>query len=420
MGASRAEAERAFALLAQKDKQCYEASERGDYDQVCSLLECGAAPEAYISDRSGFVSLLAAARWGHFRIVQRLLDHPDVHIDYQSDRCDEQVLRKNANALMLASLYGHTKVVEVLLAKKAKVDLQSSNKNTALNVASIRGNTDIVQQLIAAGATVDLKGEGGAPALMKACYNGHFKIAELLITHGANMNIRSNSCELALRWAQKQGHKDIQALLLSHGAGTAVSAFVGKRPSAPEDSYKNPFSRASSSKFVDAETEKKMRQIASLMQYCVALAPENRDLFTRTTSAPLDKILPNTSMAKKMKLLGSKVIVNNLTANLRQKLVPKLNAQGGDSQNKNPTYDVDRLRAQKDLFCRTLSDPGPQRPLKQVYTQAANPQHSIVGFSTCSSDVLRLPTVPKDKTRATSDDFSRTPSADSNASTVTG
>jgi hypothetical protein len=142
-------------------------------------------------------------------------------------------------------------------------------------------------------------------------------------------------------------------------------------------------------------------------------------------SVPLDKILPNTSMARRLKLLASKVIVSNLTANLRQKLAPKLNAQG-DSQNyknKNPTYDVDRLRAQKDLFCRTFSDPGPQRPLKQVYTQAANPQHSIdniAGFSTCSSDVLRPPTVPKDKTKATSDDFSRTPSADSNASTVTG
>jgi hypothetical protein len=262
---------------------------------------------------------------------------------------------------MLASLYGHTKVVEILLTKKAKVDLQSSNKNTALNVASIRGNTEIVQQLIAAGATVDLKGEGGAPPLMKACYNGHFKIAELLITHGANMNIRSNSGELALRWAQKQGHKDIQALLLSHRAGTAVSALVGKRPSAPEDSYKNPLARVSSSRFLDAETEKKLRQIASLMQYCVALAPENRDIFSRTASAPsapLDKILPNTSMARRLKLLASKVIVSNLTANLRQKLAPKLNAQG-DSQNKNPTYDVDRLRAQKDHFCRTLSDPGP-------------------------------------------------------------
>jgi hypothetical protein len=135
----------------------------------------------------------------------------------------------------------------------------------------------------------------------------------------------------------------------------------------------------------------------------------------------LDKILPNTSMARRLKLLASKVIVSNLTANLRQKLAPKLNAQG-DSQNKNPTYDVDRLRAQKDhfckSFCRTLSDPGPQGPLKQVYRNAANPQHSIVGVSTCSSDVL--PTVPKDKTRATSADFLRTPSADSNASTVTG
>ena len=406
MGASCGEAE--------KDKQCYEASERGNDDQVCSLLECGAAPEAYINDRSGFVSLLAAARWGHFRIVQRLLDHPDVNIDYQSNRCDEQVLKKNANALMLASLYGHTKVVEILLAKKANVDLHSSNKNTALNVASIRGNTEIVQQLISAGATVDIKGEGGAPALMKACYNGHFKIAELLIEHGANMNIRSDSNEHALRWAQKQGHKDIQALLLSHGAGTAVK--VCKRPTAPEKSYKNPLSRASSSKFVDAETEKKIRQVASLMHYCVELAPENRDLFTRTMSAPLDRILPNTSMLKTFKLLGSKVIANNLAANLRQKLPPKLNAQG-DSQNKNPTYDVERLRAQKDLFSRTFSDPGPQRPLKQVYTQAANPQYSI--FSTCSSDVLQPPTVPKDKTRATSDDFSRTPSADSNASTVT-
>ena len=59
----------------------------------------------------------------------------------------------------------------------------------------------------------------------------------------------------------------------------------------------------------------------------------------------------------------------------RQKLAPKLEDQG-DSQNKNPASDVDRFRGKKDLFSRTCSGPASQQPLKQVYTQAAAPQHS--------------------------------------------
>jgi hypothetical protein len=58
-----------------------------------------------------------------------------------------------------------------------------------------------------------------------------------------------------------------------------------------------------------------------------------------------------------------------------QKLAPKLEDQG-DSQNKNKAYEVDRIRAKKDLFSKTCSGPASQQPLKQVYTQAAAPQHS--------------------------------------------
>ncbi len=58
-----------------------------------------------------------------------------------------------------------------------------------------------------------------------------------------------------------------------------------------------------------------------------------------------------------------------------QKLAPTLEDQG-DSQNKNKAYEVDRIRAKKDLFSRTCSGPASQQPLKQVYKQVAAPQHS--------------------------------------------
>ena len=65
----------------------------------------------------------------------------------------------------MASQEGHLEVVEALLAKGAKIDVQTDIGATALILASYRGNAEIVAALLAKGANTELRIEDGGTAL---------------------------------------------------------------------------------------------------------------------------------------------------------------------------------------------------------------------------------------------------------------
>jgi ankyrin repeat protein len=191
-----------------RNQELHKAAETGNVFQAGALLREGADPEAYVDDY-GFIALLAAAKEGHARIVQELVNLPATNVDYQAKTGTYSVIKGGATALMLASLHGHTEVVEILLAKRAQVDTQSSNKNTALILASIRGHVAIVELLVQAGCDIEVRGDGGATAFQKACYNGHLPVVQKLSVAGADPFTRSTSGGQAKTWAQKQGHKHV-------------------------------------------------------------------------------------------------------------------------------------------------------------------------------------------------------------------
>ncbi len=63
--------------------------------------------------------------------------------------------------LMLASLYGRTKVAELLLKNKADVSVSNKDGNSALHMAAFLAHPEIVRFLLANGASVDAKNRKG-------------------------------------------------------------------------------------------------------------------------------------------------------------------------------------------------------------------------------------------------------------------
>ena len=59
---------------------------------------------------------------------------------------------KGATPLFIASLQGHTKVVQLLLAAKADVNVRTLNGDTALSIAKKRGHKRVVDLLREHGA----------------------------------------------------------------------------------------------------------------------------------------------------------------------------------------------------------------------------------------------------------------------------
>jgi len=116
-------------------------AERGNQASVRKLLEQGEDPS--IKDDIGVTALHAAAKKGYTEIVDLLL-HRRAHVNVQATGW------QNESPLHYASKYGHTKVVQKLLANKADPNLLSKDGHPALHYAQEKQHDTIVHMLVQA------------------------------------------------------------------------------------------------------------------------------------------------------------------------------------------------------------------------------------------------------------------------------
>ncbi len=118
----------------------------------------------------------------------------------------------------MAALYGHTPVVEKLIAAGAVFDFHRVYRaaRIALTFAAFKGQSLMTEQLIAAGADLNVKFNEGyghradcprlldkSTALILAAMNGHTLVVEQLIAAGAALDVQNN--EGYARWADCDG-----------------------------------------------------------------------------------------------------------------------------------------------------------------------------------------------------------------------
>ncbi|KAM7432894.1 Protein fem-1 B [Porites harrisoni] len=157
--------------------------------------------------------------------------------------------------LIVASKYGHTNAVNVLLQYGANVALTDKSGRTALHFAagSSDNSCEILRGLIENGADIDKGRNDNQTPLMIAAQKGHVSVATFLIEHGANVDLQDEngntalhhtlygsdvSCEILscltgsgadvngvnkvkhtpLMIAAKRGHLNALTLLIKHGA----------------------------------------------------------------------------------------------------------------------------------------------------------------------------------------------------------
>ncbi|KAI6214849.1 hypothetical protein M3Y94_00316700 [Aphelenchoides besseyi] len=88
-----------------------------------------------------------------------------------------------------ASKEGHLSIVELLLARGARVNATNMGDDTSLHLAASHGHRQIVLRLINRKADVNASNEHGMTPLHYACFWGYEQIAEDLIRVGAFVNI---------------------------------------------------------------------------------------------------------------------------------------------------------------------------------------------------------------------------------------
>ena len=127
--------------------------------------------------------------------------------------------------LLVAAKEGHIKIVELLIAQGADVDLK-----LPIIGAIKRDQIGIVETLIANSANISLKDSDGRTPLHFAARKGLKNIAALLINKGANVNVKDNYTKTPLHEAAGWGHKECVALLIANGANINVKRRSGGTP----------------------------------------------------------------------------------------------------------------------------------------------------------------------------------------------
>jgi ankyrin repeat protein len=173
---------------------------RGNLKYIKDLLDFGHFDIDVIwSDEDGieWSFLLLASELDKWEIVKVLLDAgADPNLKHED----------GDTALIWASMYGHSQVVQVLLSHpKTDPNIQNQYRHTALMIASERGRSQVVEELLKhPNIDPNLQNSRGSTALYFASERGHSQVVKALLSHPSiNIEIKNNDCETAWDMASK-------------------------------------------------------------------------------------------------------------------------------------------------------------------------------------------------------------------------
>lgn len=122
--------------------------------------------------------------------------HKSIEMGYDVNSVDE----KGFTPLIIATMQGHTKAIEVLLAAGAQIDGKYKNGSTALIFAA-SSNIEATNLLISKNANINIKNNNGFTPLMAAASTGHIENMVALIKKGADIDEKDKKNWTALIYA---------------------------------------------------------------------------------------------------------------------------------------------------------------------------------------------------------------------------
>jgi uncharacterized protein len=205
------------------------AAGHGDMALARLLLEHGA--KLNVSDSQGETPLMYALVEGEVEVFHLLLEH-GADVDLQNaEGCNVLMMvmdppyRIGAHRLF-EPLPNPTrlKMVQTLIAKRAKLNLRDQEGYTALMLALERGDTFLARELENAGASTEGANEA---RLIHAAQGGDLDEVQELLAKGANPNARNRSGDTALSLAAGRGHITLTRTLLAKGAEVDARSKIG-------------------------------------------------------------------------------------------------------------------------------------------------------------------------------------------------
>ena len=197
----------------------------GNSDFSKLLLDHGAQAEA--RDAEGFSVLHLAANSGSVSIIEAILRE-----NVRTCGPNSFDSRGEYTPLMLAALYGFSNIINILLSHGADINAGLQTRGvTALHCAVFSGNLDCVQLLIEKKAAVNVAIASSEAPLHLAVEEGHSDIVESLIKANADVNAtRGHFKNAGLHIAAQADDIFISQQLLEAGADSNQQNSKGKSP----------------------------------------------------------------------------------------------------------------------------------------------------------------------------------------------
>ncbi|XP_054254183.1 death-associated protein kinase 1 isoform X1 [Indicator indicator] len=160
-------------------------------------------------NKHGTPPLLIAAGCGNVQMLQLLLKRGS-RIDVQD--------KAGSNAIYWASRHGHVETLKFLNDNKCPLDVKDKSGETALHVAARYGHVDVVQFLCSIGSNPNFQDKEEETPLHCAAWHGYYSVAKALCEAGCNVNIKNKDGETPLLTASARGYHDIVECLAEHEA----------------------------------------------------------------------------------------------------------------------------------------------------------------------------------------------------------
>lgn len=185
----------------------FQAAMKGQLQVARFLLEHGAKVNANAGSQTKawdrWTPLIAAANGGHRAMVELLLNRG----------ADVDAKGPDSAPLHFAAKNGFGGVAEVLLARKANVNLAGKDDSTPLHVAAAAGHSGMIELLLRNGANANSVDKDGRTPLMQASWSGHSEAVKALLAGKADVNQQSTSGRTALSYAASGNLEVVKALL---------------------------------------------------------------------------------------------------------------------------------------------------------------------------------------------------------------
>ncbi|CAM9856850.1 unnamed protein product [Chrysoparadoxa australica] len=200
-------------VATQLGQELLNAADNGNQKGVKDLLDKDAnIIEA--KDEKGWRALMFAARNGHIKVI-------DVLLEKGADRCAANM--DNDTALIIAARHGHKEVIDALLKKRININAPNNVGWTALIMAAAHGHKECVLALLGGGAYIEYNNNRCGTALMLAAFYGRKEVVLALLEWKkkadiVNIEAATKIGNTALMYAARNGHKEVIDALLGRGA----------------------------------------------------------------------------------------------------------------------------------------------------------------------------------------------------------